>query len=317
MKLITVVIPCHNEQDNILNIFSNITRVLKKINHKYNYEVIFVDDGSTDKTWNEIIGLSKNYKKNMRAIKFSKNFGKEMATTAGIEHAKGSAVIIIDADGQHPPELIPLFVEKWEQGSNTVVGIRKSNKGEGAIKKYGSKIFYNLFNQWSETKIIPGSTDYRLIDSNVRQSFIKLKEDDRITRTLIDWVGYDKSYIEFHANKRIAGDAAYSPRKLLSLAINGFISMSFTPLYFIGYLGIFIMTIATFLGVFSIVEQLLLGDPLGINITGSGFIGILLLFLVGLILVTQGISSIYIAKIFKESKKRPLYIVDESKSIGL
>lgn len=240
-----------------------------------------------------------------------------MATTAGIEHAKGSAVIIIDADGQHPPELIPLFVEKWEQGSSTVVGIRKSNKGEGSIKKYGSKIFYSLFNKWSETSIIPGSTDFRLIDSNVRQSFLELKEDDRITRTLIDWVGYDTSYIEFHANKRTAGDAAYSPKKLLSLAINGFISMSFTPLYFIGYLGIFIMTIATFLGVFSLVEQLLLGDPLGINITGSGFIGILLLFLVGLILVTQGISSIYIAKIFKETKKRPLYIVDKSKSIGL
>jgi glycosyltransferase involved in cell wall biosynthesis len=310
--ILSVVIPAYNEQGNIENIYKAITVILKK-NH-IDYELLFIDDGSSDNTNSEIKSLSKKDNK-VKLLGLSRNFGKEIATTAGISSSTGDAILMIDADGQHPPEIIPEFIQKWRLGSKVVVGVRASNTGEGFLKKYGSILFYWVFNNFSGVKIIPGSTDFRLIDKEVQQDFIKLKEQNRITRGLIDWLGFERAYISFSAKERTVGNAAYTPKKLFKLAATSFVSLSFTPLYVFGYLGIFITLISLISGVFIIVEQFLLSDPLGLKFTGSAALGILILFLVGLLLTSQGVMSLYISKIYAEVKDRPLYIVDRSKSI--
>lgn len=311
-ELISIVIPAYNESNNIKYIYDSVFAVIKKL--PYAYEIIFVDDGSGDATREEISKLVKQ-DKHIKMLCFSRNFGKEIATTAGINHSKGAATIIIDADGQHPVELIPEFIEKWKAGSKVVVGIRKNNAGDGILKKHGSRLFYKLFNKVSGVTLVSGSTDFRLIDQEVRNSFRLLNEQDRITRGLIDWLGYERTYLYFSALERHDGEATYGPRKLLALAMNSFISLSFAPLFFFGYIGIFITLLSLVIGVFVFIEQYLLGDPLGLNITGTASLGILILFAVGVLLVSQGMISVYISKIYAESKGRPLYLIDKKKSI--
>ncbi len=278
---------------------------------KYDFEIVFVDDGSTDDTTEQVMTLIKKYPY-ISMIEFSRNFGKEAATSAGIHFAKGDALIMIDADGQHPVEVIPVFIKRWENGKKVVVGVRKENKDEGLVKKYGSIIFYKLFNKFSGVKLVPGSTDFRLIDRQVQQEFNKLSEINRITRGLIDWMGFDKDYIEFKANPRIHGEASYTFKKLVKLALNSFVSLSFTPLFIMGYLGL-IMCLASLLGgAFLVIEGLVLNDPLNLAVTGSGYLGILSIFLIGCVLISQGLMSLYISHIYQESQGRPLYIVGKS-----
>jgi glycosyltransferase involved in cell wall biosynthesis len=149
----------------------------------------------------------------VKIVNLSRNFGKEIATTAGIHHALGDATIIMDGDGQHPPAILPEFIKKWKAGAQVVIGVRDSNQKEGLIKKWGSKIFYRLFNSTSGTEIVPRSTDYRLIDKTVRFEFLRFTERHRISRGLIDWLGFRREYINFHAPERLAGQASYRTRK--------------------------------------------------------------------------------------------------------
>ena len=166
----------------------------------YNYEIIFVDDGSSDNSVDEIKKLADT-DENVFYFEFSRNFGKEIATSAGINNAKGDAVIMLDADLQHPPKLIPEFLKKWESGAEIVVGIRNKNKGEGLIKKFGSFLFYKIINLISATKIIPRSTDYRLLDKVVIREFNRFTERNRMTRGLIDWLGFRRDYVYFNAER--------------------------------------------------------------------------------------------------------------------
>lgn len=308
---LSVVIPAYNEGGNVHAIHDALSKILDK--QDLLYEIIFVDDGSSDTTNDEIKRLAKAHNR-VRLVGLSKNFGKEIATTAGLHKASGDAVIMIDADGQHPPELIPEFVKAWRAGVKVVIGVRDDYASEGVIKRYGSKVFYGLFNHFSEVKLIPASTDFRLIDAEVLSAFKKLEEQNRITRGLIDWLGYERSYIHFKAQERLSGSATYSSKKLVGLALNSFVSLSFAPLYMFGYLGILITMISLLVGLFVIVEQYLLNDPIGLNISGSASLSLLVLFLVGLLLTSQGIMSLYISKIYSEAKRRPLFIIDESKS---
>ena len=310
-RRISIVVPAYNEAQGIAHFHKELSRALPK---NYDYEIIYVDDGSRDKTLEILSTLAKTDQR-INALSFSRNFGKEAATTAGIIESSGDAVILIDADGQHPVELIGKFIARWQAGAQVVVGVRSENQKEGLIKRYGSKIFYQLFNTMTSEKIIPGSTDFRLIDAEVRIAFIKLTENSRITRALVDWLGYKKEYIPFIANAREFGEASYSTKKLLSLAMNSFVSLTTTPLYLSGYLGLIIMPISLLLGLFIIVEQYLLNDPMGLNVTGSASLGIFIVFLVGIILACQGLVALYISRIYEEVKARPLYLVNEATSI--
>lgn len=306
--LISIVVPLYNEADGLENFHASLLEVLKGLDSPY--EIIYCDDGSTDKT-PEIVRDLHAHDKNVRLLRLSRNFGKEITLSAGINESKGEAVLMIDGDGQHPVELIPKFVEAWKSGTQVVVGVR-TNK-----KRLSSRLFYRVFNRLTGQKLIPGSTDFRLIDKVVQQEFVKLNEADRITRGLIDWLGFKRELIYFKAKARTAGQRSYSRGKLVKLAANSFVSMSSAPLYIFGYIGFFTSVAAFLLGSAVFIEQLVLEDPLNWNFTGTAMLGILILFLVGILLTSQGILSLYISHIHSQSKQRPLYVVDYQASAGI
>ncbi len=320
MKSISLVIPVYNEEEGIDTFHSSILMPeVVKLRKNFIVTIIYINDGSKDDSLSLLQRIA--YKDSrVRVISLSRNFGKEIATTAGIYAASDSdAVICLDADGQHPPELLKEFIDKWQSGAKVVTGVRKSNQKEGFVKKIGSKIFYKLFNSLSESRynMVPGSTDFRLIDKIVQEEFIRFTERNRITRGLIDWLGFKTDYVMFDAPERLAGKASYKASDLTKLAINSFISLSTKPLLISGYLGAFIFTLSTIAGLFIIVEQYLLGDPMNLAITGSAQLGIFLSCLVGLVLISQAIISIYLSHIHAQTQGRPLFIVDTSESVNI
>lgn len=306
-KIISIIIPVYNEEKNIQFVYNQLQAVCSKLSN-YDYEYIFVNDGSMDKSGEIISGLVKS-DKNVKYVEFSRNFGKEMATTAGIKESRGHAVIMIDADLQHPPEIIPEFISRWESGSEVVVGVRVANKGEGFIKSIGSNIFYSLMNMISDTAMVSGETDFRLIDRVVADAFVSLSERERMTRSLINWLGFRREFIRFQAPARLHGITQYSTAKLFHLAIYSFITNSLKPLRMAGYIGIAITFVSGLLGLIVIINKYTLGDPLAWNITGSAQLAILNVFLVGIVLMVLGIMSLYIGNIDNEVGGRPLYVV--------
>ncbi|MBI2588813.1 glycosyltransferase family 2 protein [Candidatus Saccharibacteria bacterium] len=313
--LLSVVVPVYNESAGLLEFHKSLLKQIEKV-AKNGYEIIYCDDGSSDETAKIVRELHKDNPK-IKLIRLSRNFGKESALSAGIHAATGDAILMIDGDGQYPVELIPDFIAKWQTGSDVVVGIRSSNKGEGWFKKIGSHYFYKLFNRLTGEKLIPRSTDFRLIDRNVQEAFITLGETDRMTRVLIDWLGFSRSFIDFEANARSSGPAGYNRRKLVKLATHSFVSMTPVPLFLFGYLGVFITAGALLLGGSVLIEQILLDDPWHWKFTGTAMIGILLLFLVGIVLMAQGMLSLYISHIHSQAKQRPLYVIDYENSAGI
>lgn len=313
-KLISIVVPLHNEGPGINKFHNDLSDELDKISNCH-FEIIYCDDGSTDNTAELVKSLKSE--SDIRFIKFSRNFGKEKALTAGIAESVGDAIIMIDGDGQHPQELIPQFIKEWRAGNKVVVGVRTNNGSEGFVKKFGSWSFYKLFNKLTGQKLIVGSTDFRLIDKSVQKEFLKLTENNRITRALIDWLGFSKKYIYFRAKPREYGDPGYSTQKLFKLAIDSFVSITPRPLYIFGYTGIIITVVSLVTGVLVIIEQLILGDPWHWNFTGTAMLGILITFLIGIVLISQGILSLYISLLHNQTKQRPLYIIDRSGSFGI
>lgn len=314
---ISFVIPVFNEQDGIKNFLDkHFLPEVAKIS-KYKKEIIFVDDGSSDNTL-KIIQDYAATNNDFKIIAFSRNFGKEVALSAGIAHATGEAVIMMDSDGQQPTKYIHDFIKAWENGSDIVTGIRTDyNKGHGLIPRLGSKLFYKLLNKMGYKNTIPGSTDFRLLDRNVVNEYNKLSEHNRITRGLIDWLGFEQTIVEYKYNDRIAGKSSFDFKKLLHLAVNSFISLSTTPLIVLAYIGAFIMIGSFFLGLFVIIQQYILGDPLQLYWNGAVQMSIFITFLVGLILVSQATTALYISHIHAEAQDRPLYIINKKQSRNL
>lgn len=313
MRQLSIVIPTYNESDNINKFYSTIHQVLN-LQRQFSFELIFVNDGSKDRTLDLIKSLpTENQNVKVRYLDFSKNFGKEAATTAGLQEATGQAVMMIDADLQHPVELIPEFIKKWADGAEVVVGIRTENKKVGLVKSLGSRLYYAIMNKISETGITPKATDFRLLDRKVVDEFKKLTEHNRMTRGLIDWMGYKRAYVYFKANERFAGVASYSKINLLKLALSSFVAHSLLPLKFAGYLGIVTTLLSGTLGSFMIVEKYLLGDPLGLGISPITQLATLIVFLIGIILCCLGLVALYIGLISTEVQNRPLYIIRENR----
>lgn len=314
--LVSIVIPAYNEAAGIDDFHKRLLLPTVTQATQDSYEIIYVNDGSSDDTLAILSKISKE-DSHVKIISLSRNFGKEIATSAGISFATGKATIIMDSDGQHPPKLISTFIEKWKAGAQVVVGVRASNQKEGAIKKWGSKLFYRLFNGVNGVQMQPGSTDFRLIDNSVQKEFIRLSEHNRITRGLIDWLGFKREYIYFDSPARIAGEASYSSKKLIGLAMNSFVSLSLKPLFLLAWVGSIITLISFAAGLFMLVEQFILGDPLELNLTGAALLGIFISFLIGLVLTSQGVLAVYLSHIHTHTQGRPLYVVDYSKSIGI
>ena len=312
--IFSFVIPVHNEAAGLADfhksLLATITESLKEA-----YEIIYIDDGSSDDSA-ELVSQWSSGNPVIRLISLSRNFGKEAAITAGIYQAKGQAIIMLDADGQHPIDMIPQFIRRWQNGAKVVVGMRISNQNEGLVKRYGSKLFYWLLKRFTGIKLLPGSTDFRLIDRAVQLDFNRMTERNRITRGLIDWLGYERDYINFKANPRTAGQAGYSFKKLFKLAIDSIISLSISPLYITAYIGAAILPLSIVLGLFMLVDKLV-GDPAGLHATGSAYLMVLVLFLVGILLVSQAIIGLYLSHIHTETQNRPLYVIDKSKSVGI
>lgn len=303
--LITIVIPLKNESANLLDLHSKLLEATSSLS-KYEFEYLFVDDGSTD-TSAEVVRSLQAKNKNVRLIQLARNFGKEIATTAGLHAAKGEAAIMIDADLQHPPELIPEFIKRWETGDDVVIGKQQPDASYASFtKRLSARWFYKLMNRISNTEVTPHATDYRLLDRVVIDEFNKLTEHNRLTRGLIDWLGFSRSYIEFTPAKRLHGDRSYSYRQLIRLAANSIVSLSFFPLRIAGYLGVFIVIIATPLIAFIMGNRLFFGNSM--NFTGSATLAVMVLFLVGVLLICQGLMALYIANIYGEVQNRPLYI---------
>jgi polyisoprenyl-phosphate glycosyltransferase len=308
--IVSIIIPVYNEEKNIPLIYAELKKVLDKMS--YDYEIIFIDDGSADNSTGIIKNLAaKN--NNIKLIQFSRNFGKEIAISAGIKNATGSAIIIIDADLQHPAEKIPEFLEKWERGAEVVIGVRNKNKSETIFKKIGSFLFYKIINSISDVPVVPQATDFRLIDRIVAEEFNKFTERNRLARGLIDWLGFKRDFVYFDAKERINGKAKYGATQLVQLALSSFISLSMLPLKFAGYLGIFIIMISGPMGLFIFIEKYILKDPWGLSISGSAILAVIILFLVGIILISLGLIALYIANIQAEALNRPMYVIRREK----
>lgn len=311
---IAVVIPMYNEENNIRILHQAIEGVFAKMS-SYDPIFYFVDDGSSDKSLSIARELAASLK-NVNVVALSRNFGKEAALSAGLrEAADAAAVVLIDADMQHPPEYIPIFLEAWEEGADVVVGIRGENPDESMFRRTCSRLFATIMSFLSQVPTARGATDFRILDRQVVVAFNSLSERNRVTRTLIDWLGFPRVYVPFTAAPRYSGTAQYSFVKLVRLAFDAFVSHSLLPLRFAGYLGVPITLFSGGLGLFILVEQLILGDPLNFQVPGTAMLAVMILFLNGIVLLSLGLVSMYIAHIHDEATGRPLYVIRHDRSV--
>lgn len=299
MKKITVVVPVYNEAKSIPVFWHRLQAVIATLKH-YEWSVLFVNDGSKDDSRKIIIGLGAEI------IDFSRNFGKEAALTAGLLDASNSdAVLTIDADLQHPPEVISEMVKIWEGGANIVIGVRRENMANGFIRRWASRLFAYVMRRISTTEFIRGSTDFRLFDSMVVKEFSKFNERVRIFRGLIDWMGFERCYIYFDAPIRAHGVSNYSNLQLFRMALNGLTTYSLWPLRIVGIMGFFITSISFILLIIMLFNYIISDNVI---YTALSIFVVANTFLIGLVLMLLGLISIYIGNIQTEVLGRPLFI---------
>lgn len=310
-SVITVIIPLYNEEANVPNIFAAVSDIAAELEHAF--EFIFVNDGSKDGSASAVRKLQKKHK-HIKLLNLARNFGKEIALTAGLHHASGDAAIMLDADLQHPPRYIPEFIKKWQDGADVVVGVRTTHGKESRFKTTSSALFYKLINKVSSVRITPHATDFRLLDKSVVEQFTKFTERNRIVRGLVDWLGFEPEFVYFEADERLHGEASYTLGKLIRLATDTFVSMSLVPLRISGYLGAVIIMLSGPLGLLMFMDTYFLGN--NFQFTGSASVGVLVLFLVGITLVNLGLMGLYIANIHNEVINRPLYVLKYDHSVA-
>jgi len=306
-KHISIVVPVYNEAANLKSLHFRMEQVVGSL-PQYEWEYIFVNDGSSDHSF-EILKQLASYDKKVKIIDFSRNFGKEIALSAGAHEAIHSdGLICIDADLQHPPELISTLVEKWEMGAEVVVTIRTEIENQPLLRRMGSFLYYWLMRKMSGIDIKAKTTDYRLYDKKVVEAFLQTTERERMFRGIMDWMGFRRLYVEFKAEARAEGQVAYSYVKLWRLAVNSLTAFSLWPLRLAGYIGIFISLISGTLFVWMLANYLLfkvlIYTPLAIIVVTNTF-------LIGIVLMALGLVALYVGIIHTEVINRPLYIVRE------
>lgn len=304
----SIVIPIYNEQENLEELYKSLSKVIEQISLEY--EIIFIDDGSIDRSY-EILKELSFKDKNVKAIRFSRNFGHQIALTAGMDFAAGDCVITMDGDLQHPPELIPEMLDKWKKGCEIVYTIRKETEDANFIKNSTSKFFYFLINKLGDINLQPSAADFKLLDKKVVTQLCTMRERDRMLRGMIDWLGFKNCGIEYKAPKRFAGKTKYNFKKMMLFAIDGITSFSSIPLRLSALLG-FIVSFLSFIYIIYVLYIKLFTDE-----TVSGWASILfsVLFIGGIQLITIGIIGEYIGRIYTEIKNRPLYVVTEKLNI--
>ena len=302
--LLSVVVPCANEQEVLNETHLRLSTTLREIGMRY--EILYVNDGSTDGTMERLTDI-QNSDPHVRVVSLSRNFGHQIAITAGMEHAAGDAVVVIDADLQDPPEVIAEFVKRWQAGSQVVYGIRTEREGETAFKLWTAKLFYRLMQRLSDTKIPQNVGDFRLVDRRVAKALLTMPERDRFIRGMVSWLGFSQVAVPYHRAPRQAGETKYSLFKMVRLAADAILSFSTTPLRLATWLGFGVSACAV-LGIFMILYLRLFKHNW---VQGWASIVIAILFLGGVQLICLGIIGEYIGRIYGESKRRPLYLVGE------
>ena len=306
MKKISLVVPCYNEQE-VINLFYEEIQKVKKDFNKVNFEIIFVNDGSSDNTLNLMRELSKN--DDVRYISFSRNFGKEAAMYAGLEASTGDYVAIMDADLQDPPALLKEMYEILESGEYDSVATRRvSRKGEPVIRSFFARLYYKLINKISKTEIVDGARDFRLMTRQMVNSVLSLKEYNRFSKGIFSWVGYRTKWLEYENIERAAGTTKWSFFKLFLYSLESIVAFSTVPLSIASVFGIIFCLIAFLIIVFVIIRTLVYGDPT----SGWPSMVCIMFFIGGIQLLCTGIIGQYLSKTYLEVKKRPIYIVAET-----
>ena len=305
MKKVTILIPAYNEEESLPYLYKRLEDLINSIDN-YEFEILFVNDGSKDNTLN----LIKEYRKQdsrISYVNFSRNFGKEVAMLAGFDYAKGDCVIIIDADLQDPPELIPTLLKYWEEGYDDVYAQRRSRKGETFLKKFTSKMYYRVLQKLTKVEIQKDTGDFRLLDRRCVNALRKMRETQRCSKSMFSWIGYKKKAVLYDRDPRIAGKTKWNYAKLVNLAIDGITSFTTSPLRISSFLAIptFLMLIIYF--IYVIVKCVRLGIP----IQAFQATILLILFFSAIQIMLFGIVGEYLGRIFNKTKNRPIYFVDE------
>jgi polyisoprenyl-phosphate glycosyltransferase len=305
----SVVVPVYNEELVVRESYKRLKAAMDAINETY--EIIFVNDGSRDKTAliiNEICEADKNIK----FIDFSRNFGHQIAITAGMDYSEGEAVVVIDADLQDPPEVIPRMLEKWREGYDVVYGKRAERKGDSFFKKATAAVFYRLLKKMTDVDIPVDTGDFRLIDRKVCDALKEVNERNRYVRGIISWLGFKQTGVEFVRDRRFAGETKYPLKKMLKFAFDAITSFSYKPLKMASYLGA-ALSVLSFIYLFVV-----LYEKFFTNRTVQGWTSILAvnLFFNGIVLIMLGVIGEYIGRIYDEAKGRPLYVIRQARNFN-
>lgn len=308
MKSISVIIPCYNEGSSIEQTYREIKKVLEEIyfSKKYTYEMLFINDGSKDKTLDVLKWLSRK-DSSVKYLSFSRNFGKESGMLAGLEKAIGDVVVILDADLQHPPFLIKKMIEEYEKGFDQVIA-RRNRKGEKLVRKWLTKSFYRIVNKVMDVELVDGIGDFRLLSRKAVNSILSMPEYNRFSKGIFSWIGYKKKVINFENTERISGESKWSFKVLLNYALDGIISFNSSPLRLLIYLGLVVTALSICYVGFSFIRILLFG----VDMPGYFTLISAILMLGGIQLISVGVIGEYVGRIYVEVKRRPKYIIEET-----
>ena len=305
MKKISVIIPAYNEEESLPILYERIEKLMATMGN-YEFEILFINDGSKDKTI-EIIKKMRQDDSRISYVDFSRNFGKEIAMIAGLDYATGDCVIFIDADLQDPPELIPELVKYWEEGYDDVYAKRRSRKGETFLKKWTSKMYYKILQKLTRIEIQRDTGDFRLLDRRCVNALKMLRESQRNTKSMFSWIGYKKKEVLYDRDARVAGKTKWNYIKLVDLAIDGITSFTTSPLRISTILAIPTFIVLFIYFVYVIIKSFVIKEA----IQAFQAIILLILFFSGVQILLFGIVGEYLGRIFKETKNRPLYLVNE------
>ena len=308
-KLCSCIVPCFNEEEVIPLYYEEMQKVRKQEEGKIDFEIIFIDDGSKDKTLEVIKKLSEQ-DECIHYVSFSRNFGKEAAMYAGFEHANGEYVVTMDVDLQDPPHLIPEMIRSIEEeGYDSVATRRVTRKGEPPIRSFFARRFYGLINKISDADIVDGARDFRMMKRDMVNAILSMPEYNRFTKGIFGWVGFKTKWIEFENVERAAGETKWSFWKLFRYALEGIIAFSTVPLTIVSLIGVIVCIIAFLFLLFVVIRATIFGDP----VAGWPSLICVISFLSGIQLLGIGVVGMYLSKIYLETKKRPIYIKKESK----
>lgn len=307
MKLLSVIVPCYNEEENVRDFYDELCKNTDFFHEKQiEFEILYVDDGSKDQTVSEVKKLHKEDGR-VRLISFSRNFGKEAAIYAGLQKCRGDLAVLMDADLQDPPSLLPEMYSYIEQGYDSVATRRVTRKGEPVIRSFFARMFYRLMNRISRTEIVDGARDYRLMTRPVVDAILSMSEYNRFTKGIFGWVGYDTKWLEYENVERKKGETKWSFWKLFLYSLEGIMAFSTVPLTIASVAGVLFCLLAFIMIIVTIVRKLLLGDPT----SGWPSLVCIIMMVSGVQLFCMGIVGQYLSKTYMEVKRRPIYLVRE------